>query len=165
MSALMVVVRVTGFEPAASCSQSTRATNCATPGYSILDWLYGRNSYGFVRPPLHRGGFHVLRTCNPGCCLDCSLLILPQAALRCNPQRGALPTALHPDIRFWIGFMGEMRTALSAADSRIRRPCERRIHYSSFMCVLQAFYRPTAAFSASTRSVFSQRTCRSSRPI
>ena len=29
------VVRVTGFEPAASCSQSRRATNCATPGYSI----------------------------------------------------------------------------------------------------------------------------------
>ena len=27
------LVRVTGFEPAASCSQSRRATNCATPGY------------------------------------------------------------------------------------------------------------------------------------
>ena len=27
------MVRVTGFEPAASCSQSRRATNCATPGY------------------------------------------------------------------------------------------------------------------------------------
>ena len=27
-----VMVRVTGFEPAASCSQSRRATNCATPG-------------------------------------------------------------------------------------------------------------------------------------
>ena len=30
---LKKVVRVTGFEPAASCSQSRRATNCATPGY------------------------------------------------------------------------------------------------------------------------------------
>ena len=30
---LRKVVRVTGFEPAASCSQSRRATNCATPGY------------------------------------------------------------------------------------------------------------------------------------
>ena len=28
-----LVVGVTGFEPAASCSQSRRATNCATPGY------------------------------------------------------------------------------------------------------------------------------------
>ena len=27
------MVRVTGFEPAASWSQTTRATNCATPGY------------------------------------------------------------------------------------------------------------------------------------
>ena len=36
------VVRVTGFEPAASCSQSRRATNCATPGYSVYlsGWSY-----------------------------------------------------------------------------------------------------------------------------
>ena len=36
------VVRVTGFEPAASCSQSRRATNCATPGYSVYlsGWPY-----------------------------------------------------------------------------------------------------------------------------
>ena len=30
------MVRVTGFEPAASCSQSRRATNCATPGYLLV---------------------------------------------------------------------------------------------------------------------------------
>ena len=30
------MLRVTGFEPAASCSQSRRATNCATPGYLVL---------------------------------------------------------------------------------------------------------------------------------
>ena len=36
------MVRVTGFEPAASCSQSRRATNCATPGYFIIlsGWSY-----------------------------------------------------------------------------------------------------------------------------
>lgn len=33
---LKKVVRVTGFEPAASCSQSRRATNCATPGYLVF---------------------------------------------------------------------------------------------------------------------------------
>ena len=33
---LRKVVRVTGFEPAASCSQSRRATSCATPGYSVF---------------------------------------------------------------------------------------------------------------------------------
>ena len=32
---ILRMVRVTGFEPAASCSQSRRATNCATPGYSV----------------------------------------------------------------------------------------------------------------------------------
>ena len=30
------MVRVTGFEPAASCSQSRRATICATPGYLVF---------------------------------------------------------------------------------------------------------------------------------
>ena len=33
------MVRVTGFEPAASCSQSRRATNCATPGYEVVRLL------------------------------------------------------------------------------------------------------------------------------
>ena len=32
---------MTGFEPAASCSQSRRATNCATPGYFVI--LSGRS--------------------------------------------------------------------------------------------------------------------------
>ena len=33
-----LLVGVTGFEPAASCSQSRRATNCATPGYEVVGW-------------------------------------------------------------------------------------------------------------------------------
>ena len=37
---------MTGFEPAASCSQSRRATNCATPGYSVYlsGWSYSPKS-------------------------------------------------------------------------------------------------------------------------
>ena len=31
-----LLVEVTGLEPAASCSQSTRATNCATPRYLVI---------------------------------------------------------------------------------------------------------------------------------
>ena len=31
----LILVEVTGLEPAASCSQSTRATNCATPRYLV----------------------------------------------------------------------------------------------------------------------------------
>ena len=34
------LVRVTGFEPAASCSQSRRATNCATPGCFYIPTQY-----------------------------------------------------------------------------------------------------------------------------
>ena len=34
------MVRVTGFEPAASWSQTTRATNCATPGYKTTQQSY-----------------------------------------------------------------------------------------------------------------------------
>ena len=36
---ILRMVRVTGFEPAASCSQSRRATNCATPGYLVFSEL------------------------------------------------------------------------------------------------------------------------------
>ena len=35
------MVRRTGFEPPASCSQSRRATNCATPGYEVVGGLGG----------------------------------------------------------------------------------------------------------------------------
>ena len=35
---LRKVVRVTGFEPAASCSQSRRATNCANPGFLVIEF-------------------------------------------------------------------------------------------------------------------------------
>ena len=36
MLLLLYLVEVTGLEPAASCSQSKRATNCATPRYLVL---------------------------------------------------------------------------------------------------------------------------------
>ena len=53
----MEMVRVTGFEPAASCSQSRRATNCATPGYEVVGWP-GRilpNLSGILFPLVYSG--------------------------------------------------------------------------------------------------------------
>ena len=50
------VVRVTGFEPAASCSQSRRATNCATPGYFI-----------FLHDTMRRRKKQVFRVCGWRC--------------------------------------------------------------------------------------------------
>ena len=45
---------MTGFEPAASCSQSRRATNCATPGYSVYlsGWSYSPKP-GAIPTSLH----------------------------------------------------------------------------------------------------------------
>ena len=53
---LRKVVRVTGFEPAASCSQSRRATNCATPGYFVIlfGWSYSPKA-GALPTALHPG--------------------------------------------------------------------------------------------------------------
>ena len=57
---------MTGFEPAASCSQSRRATNCATPGYFVIlsGWSYSPKCRALpVEPhpdiqflPLYHGG-------------------------------------------------------------------------------------------------------------
>ena len=49
---------MTGFEPAASCSQSRRATNCATPGYSVYlsGWPYSPKSSAIptsLHPDIH----------------------------------------------------------------------------------------------------------------
>ena len=49
---------MTGFEPAASCSQSRRATNCATPGYSVYlsGWSYSPKSSAIptsLHPDIH----------------------------------------------------------------------------------------------------------------
>lgn len=56
----MALVRVRGLEPLASCSQSRRATNCATPGYYATRWsagwlIYERPARG-VGEPLGREG-------------------------------------------------------------------------------------------------------------
>ena len=42
LSLFEFMVEVTGLEPAASCSQSKRATNCATPRYEILSDRKGK---------------------------------------------------------------------------------------------------------------------------
>ena len=49
---------MTGFEPAASCSQSRRATNCATPGYFVIlsGWSYSPKSSAIptsLHPDIH----------------------------------------------------------------------------------------------------------------
>ena len=49
-----ILVGVKGLEPPASCSQSRRATNCATPGYFVIlfGWSYSPKA-GALPTALH----------------------------------------------------------------------------------------------------------------
>ena len=82
---LRKVVGVRGLEPRASCSQSRRATNCATPRYE-----------------------------------NCG------TARAVSPKAGALPTALHPGMRFWHGCL-----RASAADTALTRGIQAKILYDT----------------------------------
>ena len=91
------MVGVTGFEPATSCSQSRRATNCATPRYSFLILLTNFRFYLLLCPP-SCGARHLQA-------YTCNFLPLRQTQLTFSstgcvslslPKAGALPTALHP---------------------------------------------------------------------
>ena len=100
---LRKVVRVTGFEPAASCSQSRRATNCATPRYSIWLFFSQRRFIALLCPPSCKMSPMPRLKARPALCFAA----LPQAPCICHRQRspsspkaGALPTALHPDFLF-----------------------------------------------------------------
>ena len=126
---------MTGFEPAASCSQSRRATNCATPGYLVSirlgvfsqtrrDTNFAIPGYSlFCHDTTARGKNKVFSVCghscgqsrfcaafgNRGksrkrrCCKALRRFALPRPGYRHGtPKAGALPTALHPVIEFFI---------------------------------------------------------------
>ncbi len=51
MRFIKTMVEVTGLEPAASCSQSRRATTCATPRYCLFNFIcFSYYQLCFVRP-------------------------------------------------------------------------------------------------------------------
>ena len=79
------VVGVQGLEPWASCSQSRRATNCATPRYEVRrsGWAY-------------------------------------------SPKASALPTALHPDIQFFL------HDTMRRRKKQVFRVCGRRCGQARF---------------------------------
>ena len=154
-------------------SQIKRDTNFATPGYSF-----------FCHDTTARGKNKDFSACGHSCgqrrfCAAFSnqgktrycpcRKALRRFALPCSgyrhgtPKPGAIPTSLHPD-----------KDTPPASG--------RRIYYTSFFFRLQGEnlswcllcsggffsppnYSPSAAFSSSTRSVFSQATPRSSRPM
>ena len=84
---LRKVVRVTGFEPAASCSQSRRATNCATPGYEVVGWP------GRILPKQARYQLRYTRLWNCFICgLSCGLgRFLTNNFVELVPASGSVP--------------------------------------------------------------------------
>ncbi len=168
------MVRVGRLELPASCSQSRRATNCATPGYTLFASLAAIAC--FARPP----------SCLPipGHPLPANrdTSSKPPRFFRHRRRFGAFPKAFRatncatPGYTFFhaLRYKHGMNSyehsypilfILTHLYSKIRRPSGRRIYYNSFSLRLQVVYRPKAALRASTRSVCSQRTFRSSRPI
>ena len=87
------MVRVTGFEPAASCSQSRRPTNWATPGYDLVSIKIGDQAGALSCCGARQSLRPSKRTC-----------AMPTAATRsprciCHRQRSARsPTGRHPEI-------------------------------------------------------------------
>ena len=97
------MVGVTGFEPAASCSQSRRATNCATPRFFYFAFFLIFSVLPLLCPPSCKIVAHGAAVQRHALCFAA----LPQAPCICHRQRspsspkaGALPTALHPDFYF-----------------------------------------------------------------
>ena len=167
------MVRVVRLERTVSWSQTRRDTNFAIPGYSVFchDTTAGKKIKDFSVCG-HLCGLSRFygtfgnrgKSCKRRCYKALRRFTLPCPGYsHGTPKPGAIPTSLYPD--------KDMPPASG-----------RHIYYTSFFPRLQgenlswcllysgAFppppdYSPRAAFRAPTRSVFSQATPRSSRPI
>ena len=167
------MVRVVRLERTVSWSQTRRDTNFAIPGYSLFCYDTTANSknkdFSVCGHLCGQSRFYAIFGNRGKSCKRRYYKALRRFALPCSgyrhgtPKPGAIPTSLYPD--------KDMPPASG-----------RHIYYTSFFPRLQgknlswcllysgAFssppdYSPSAAFRASTRSVFSQATPRSSRPI
>ena len=91
------MVRVGRLELPASCSQSKRATNCATPGYGIALSVAFHVVLVVFWPPALRKWFPLLVVSQR----VVGLGFFPHGWAGYAPKSRALPTALHPDIQFF----------------------------------------------------------------
>ena len=95
-----IMVEVTGLEPAASCSQSRRATTCATPRYFYINF-YLISLFSTLLCPPSCGSRNLFGSIMS---LDIPTAAPKNARFFCHRQRsrflpkaGALPPALHLD--------------------------------------------------------------------
>ena len=167
------MVRVVRLERTVSWSQTRRDTNFAIPGYSLFchdTTARGKNKdFSVCGHSCGQSRFYTAfgnrgKSSKRRCCKALRRFASPYPGYRHGtPKPGAIPTSLDPD-----------KDTPPASG--------RRIYYTSFFSRLQGEnlpccllysggfsslpdYSPSAAFSSSTRSVFSQATPRSSRPI
>jgi hypothetical protein len=174
---------VQGLEPWASCSQSRRATNCATPRYEVRrpGWAYSPKCRALpveLHPDIHYSAMIPRRAVKIKIFLSVVIYVVKAAfvpfsatgrkpanagvARLCGVSPCPVPdtaTALPNVARYQLRHtrIGEGY----AARSRTAYP-----YYIRFSPVLQGGNQPfRAAFRAATRSVASQRTPRSSRPM
>ena len=172
-----------GLEPWASCSQSRRATNCATPRYEVRrpGWAYSPKCRALpveLHPDIHYSAMIPRRAVKIKIFLSVVIYVVKAAfvpfsatgrkpanagvARLCGVSPCPVPdtaTALPNVARYQLRHtrIGEGY----AAQSRTAYP-----YYIRFSPVLQGGNQPfRAAFRAATRSVASQRTPRSSRPM
>ncbi len=172
-----------GLEPWASCSQSRRATNCATPRYEVRrpGWAYSPKCRALpveLHPDIHYSAMIPRRAVKIKIFLSVVIYVVKAAfvpfsatgrkpanagvARLCGVSPCPVPdtaTALPNVARYQLRHtrIGEGY----AARSRTAYP-----YYIRFSPVLQGGNQPfRAAFRAATRSVASQRTPRSSRPM
>ena len=172
-----------GLEPWASCSQSRRATNCATPRYEVRrpGWAYSPKCRALpveLHPDIHYSAMIPRRAVKIKIFLSVVIYVVKAAfvpfsatgrkpanagvARLCGVSPCPVPdtaTALPNVARYQLRHtrIGEGY----AARSRTAYP-----YFIRFSPVLQGGNQPfRAAFRAATRSVASQRTPRSSRPM
>ena len=103
------MVGVAGFEPTASTSQMWRATNCATPRYSLL--LFFTAARGALPVAMCRAAAALARPCIARMAAQHFRLAVSAA----GGARLRAPTALHPDIPFFC--------FLQPRVARFRLPC------------------------------------------
>ena len=100
------MVEVTGLEPAASCSQSRRATTCATPRYFYINFFLISLFSSLLCPPScgSRNLFGSIVSLNiPTAAPKNARFFCHRQLSRFLPKAGALPPALHLDTAIiWI---------------------------------------------------------------
>ena len=149
------MVGVAGFEPTASTSQMWRATNCATPRYSLLLSFYSR--------AWRASGCHVSRCCGLGAALHRShgCPALPPHCFRRWRRSAACTNCATPRyslLLFFTAARGAFKPPLRAGRAAGFRPAQRLCAHGARGSACIVYYRQKTA--ARQAKCLTQRPCR-----